>query len=140
MGAVQFVIMSTYCVFSQLSAAFYCSLLCQNDVHLTFHSQCAINFSSESIPNGIGFGGKVNHLGLFLSANFDQGHTFECTTYSSPCLSKSSRIYPEVIECWGVARQKIEQDRTDAHRGTVLERFKEDRHMLNMVGLANSSE
>ncbi|KAL0337046.1 UNVERIFIED_CONTAM: Magnesium transporter MRS2-3 [Sesamum calycinum] len=50
---------------------------------------CAVNFSSESIPNGIGFGGRVNHFGLFLSANFDQGHTFSCITFGSPCLSKT---------------------------------------------------
>ncbi|XP_050381583.1 uncharacterized protein LOC126798618 [Argentina anserina] len=101
---------------------------------------CAVNFGSESIPNGIGFGGKVNHFGLFLSANFDQGHTFECTTFGSPCLSKTSRICPEVIECWGVVRKAVDEDKQDSAKGTILERFKEDRHMLNMVGLANSSE
>ncbi|KHN33173.1 TLD domain-containing protein KIAA1609-like protein [Glycine soja] len=100
---------------------------------------CAINFSSEDIPNGIGFGGRVNHLGLFISANFDQGHTFSCTTFGSPCLSKTNRILPEVIECWGVT-QDATQDKNDAVKGTILERFKEDRNMLKMVGLANSSE
>lgn len=106
-----------------------------------FHCQCAINFTSESIPNGIGFGGKADHFGLFISANFDQGHTFSCTTFGSPCLSKTSRIYPDIIECWGVSARKSDHDsRPDAMKGTVLERFKEDRHMLNMVGLANSSE
>lgn len=100
---------------------------------------CAINFSSEDIPNGIGFGGRVNHFGLFLSANFDQGHTFSCSTFGSPCLSKANRILPDVIECWGVT-QDAAQDKNDAVKGTVLERFKEDRNMLKMVGLANSSE
>ncbi|KAA8518487.1 hypothetical protein F0562_015961 [Nyssa sinensis] len=101
---------------------------------------CAVNFSSESIPNGIGFGGRANHLGLFLSANFDQGHTFACTTFGSPCLSKSSQINPEVIECWRIVRKGAQQERQDGIKGSVLDRFKEDRHMLNMVGLANSSE
>ncbi|KAM1079116.1 hypothetical protein ACFX2B_013717 [Malus domestica] len=101
---------------------------------------CAVNFSSESIPNGIGFGGKVNHFGLFLSASFDQGHTFSCTTFGSPCLSKTNRIHPEVIECWGVVTKLAEQEKHAGGKGNVLERFKEDRHMLNMVGLANSSE
>ncbi|EYU38669.1 hypothetical protein ABFS82_12G153900 [Erythranthe guttata] len=101
---------------------------------------CAVNFTSESIPNGIGFGGRVSHFGLFVSANFDQGHSFTCTTFASPCLSKSSQIYPEVIECWGVASARADQDRTHANKGTVLDRFKEDRNMLNLVGLANSSE
>ncbi|KAJ6914582.1 hypothetical protein NC651_016762 [Populus alba x Populus x berolinensis] len=101
---------------------------------------CAANFSSESIPNGIGFGGRVNHFGLFLSASFDVGQTFTCTTFGSPCLSKTNRIFPEVIECWGIVHNEAQQEKLDAAKGTVLERFKEDRHMLNMVGLANSSE
>lgn len=108
-------------------------------VAITFYGQCAANFSSESIPNGIGFGGRVNHFGLFLSASFDKGHTFTSPTFGNCCLSKTSQVYPEVIECWGVIKG-AQQERQDALKGTVLERFKEDRHMLNMVGLANSSE
>ncbi|XVF07584.1 hypothetical protein REPUB_Repub06bG0152000 [Reevesia pubescens] len=100
---------------------------------------CAVNFSSETIPNGIGFGGRINHFGLFLSAGSDQGHTFSCTTFNSPCLSKTSQICPEVIECWGVVRKGVEQEKADA-KGTVLDRFKEDRNMLKMVGIANASE
>ncbi|GLT47712.1 hypothetical protein SLA2020_213820 [Shorea laevis] len=101
---------------------------------------CAVSFSSEAIPNGIGFGGRINHFGLFLSAGFDQGHTFSCTTFNSPCLSKNSKICPEAIECWGVVRKGTQQERQDALKGTVLERFKEDWNMLNMVGIANASE
>lgn len=102
---------------------------------------CAVNFSSENIPNGIGFGGRVSHFGLFLSASFDQGHTFTCTTFGSPCLSKSNMIYPEVIECWRIVSKGAQDEKnSNAGKGSVLERFKEDRHMLNMVGLANSSD
>ncbi|KAL6585488.1 hypothetical protein OROMI_002132 [Orobanche minor] len=103
---------------------------------------CAVSFSSESIPNGIGFGGRANHFGLFISANFDEGHTMACTTFGSPCLSKTSRIYTDTIECWGVVPRRVERERPQSQvaKGTVLERFKEERHMLNMVGLANSSE
>lgn len=101
---------------------------------------CAFNFSSDSIPNGIGFGGRVNHYGIFLSASFDSGQTFECTTFGSSGLSKSNRICPEVIECWSVFPKEAQQKGNNALKGTVLERFKEDRNMLNMVGLANSSQ
>lgn len=82
----------------------------------------------------------MNHFGLFISANFDQGHTFTCTTFGSPSLSKTQKIIPEVIECWGVAIKRAQEDNQDQLKGTVLDRFKEDRHMLNMIGLANSSE
>ncbi|KAG5243960.1 TLD domain-containing protein [Salix suchowensis] len=107
---------------------------------IMYNGYCAANFSSESIPNGIGFGGRVNHFGLFLSASFDVGQTFTCTTFGSPCLSKTSRIFPEVIECWGIIQNGAQKEKLDAIKGTVLDRFKEERHMLNMVGLANSSE
>ncbi|XP_072950834.1 uncharacterized protein [Typha angustifolia] len=100
----------------------------------------AMNFSSANIPNGIGFGGQPNHFGLFLSANFDQGHTFSCTTFNSPCLSKSYKIRPEVIECWGVQVTGLQNEKPEIVNGSVLERFKEDRNMLKMVGLANSSD
>lgn len=99
-----------------------------------------MNFTSEGIPNGIGFGGRANHFGLFLSASFDQGHTFTCSTFGNPCLSKTNHINPEVIECWGVVPKEPQQEKTDTIKGTVLDRFKEDRNMLNMVGIANSSQ
>ncbi|MQL95545.1 hypothetical protein Taro_028209 [Colocasia esculenta] len=99
---------------------------------------CAVNFSSDSIPNGIGFGGRPNHFGLFLSASFDQGHTFTCITFDSPCLSKTNLIQPDVIECWGIVVEGTQTDKPEMVKGTVLERFKEDRNMLKLVGLANS--
>ncbi|RCV36161.1 hypothetical protein SETIT_7G297600v2 [Setaria italica] len=101
---------------------------------------CAINFSSENIPNGIGFGGQPHHFGLFLSANFDQGHSFTCSTFTSPPLSKTNRFRPEVIECWGIQMRGAQDEKPELVKGTVLERFKEDRNMLKMVGLANASD
>ncbi|KAF8726220.1 hypothetical protein HU200_019676 [Digitaria exilis] len=101
---------------------------------------CAINFSSENIPNGIGFGGQPHHFGLFLSANFDQGHSFTCSTFTSPPLSKTNRFRPEVIECWGIQMRGAQDEKSELVKGTVLERFKEDRNMLKLVGLANASE
>ncbi|PKA57323.1 hypothetical protein AXF42_Ash002628 [Apostasia shenzhenica] len=101
---------------------------------------CAVNFSSDNIPNGIGFGGRASHFGLFLSANFDDGHTFPCTTFNSPCLSRNNRIQPVVIECWGVVVKGVNNAKAELVKGTVLERFKEDRNMLKMIGLANASE
>ncbi|GAB2272142.1 hypothetical protein Dimus_006962 [Dionaea muscipula] len=101
---------------------------------------CAVNYSSEGIPNGIGFGGRVNHFGLFISASFELGHSFTCSTFGSPCLSKSNQIFPDVLECWGVVPKTVKHERSDAIRGTVLERFKEERNLLNLVGVASSSE
>lgn len=83
----------------------------------------------------------MNHFGLFLSASFDSGHSFQCSTFNSPCLSLEAQIIPETIECWGVNVKVVQQvERPEPVKGNVLQRFKVDRHMLNMVGLANSSE
>ncbi|XP_076913360.1 uncharacterized protein LOC143571953 isoform X2 [Bidens hawaiensis] len=99
----------------------------------------AVNFSSDSIPNGIGFGGRAGHFNLFISSNFDNGHTFTGPTFNNPCLSRNNHIYPDVIECWGIVLKGAQQEKRDGLKGTVLERFKEDRNMLNLVGIANSS-
>jgi hypothetical protein len=107
---------------------------------INFSWQCAINFSSENIPNGIGFGGQPHHFGLFLSATFDQGHSFTCSTFTSPPLSKTNRFRPENIECWGIQMRGAQDEKPEVVKGTVLERFKEDRNMLKMVGLASASD
>ncbi|CAM0950071.1 unnamed protein product [Alopecurus aequalis] len=101
---------------------------------------CATNFTSESIPNGIGFGGKPHHFGLFLSAGFDQGHSFTSSTFTGPPLSNTSRFRPEVIECWGIQVKGSLDEKPELVKGTVLERFKEDRNMLKLIGMASASD
>lgn len=102
---------------------------------------CAANFSSESIPNGVGFGGQVHHFGLFINAAFEGGHTRHSVTYNNPPLSSQSNILPDVVECWAVVVKTDDNTSNGASglQGTVLERFKEDRQMLNMVGIAGAS-
>jgi hypothetical protein len=105
--------------------------------------QCASNYTSESIPNGVGFGGQVHHFGLLISSSFEHGHTRHSVTFNNPALSETAVFEPDVIECWAVVVKGDNDQATDgssALKGTVLERFKEDRNMLNMVGLAASSD
>ena len=50
---------------------------------------------------------------------------------------------PDVIECWAVVVKgdtNSGANGASALQGTVLERFKEDRQMLNMVGIAGASD
>ncbi|KAJ7544122.1 hypothetical protein O6H91_09G065400 [Diphasiastrum complanatum] len=103
---------------------------------------CAINYTSESIPNGIGFGGQINHWALFISSSFDQGQTQPSVTFNSPILSERSDFVPDIIECWGVVikGQGAGSKGVSALEGTILERFKEDRQIMNMVGMANASD
>lgn len=101
---------------------------------------CAVNYTSESIPNGIGFGGQKNHFGIFLPASLDRGYAFPSVTFGNPCLSSKSTFNIDTIECWGVVLESEESKQASATGGTILERFKEERNMLNMVGIANASE
>lgn len=100
---------------------------------------CAFGFTSDSIPNGIGFGGQIHHFGLFLSSSFDRGRTLHSVTFNNPALSERSEIVPDVIECWAVIVKGEEERDNEAVKGTILERFKEERNMLNLVGIANAS-
>jgi hypothetical protein len=64
--------------------------------------------------------------------------TFVSFGQCSPSLSSSPRFTPDHIECWSVESMKLnESGEHVALKGTVLERFKEDRAVLNMMGIAN---
>lgn len=104
-------------------------------------AQCAANYSSESIPNGVGFGGQIHHFGLFINGAFEGGHSRHSVTYDNPPLSSKPDIVPDVIECWAVVVKGDDSASNGASglQGTILERFKEDRQMLNMVGIAGAS-
>lgn len=54
-------------------------------------------------------------------------------------LPKACRIYPKTIKCWGFA-PKPDEDRAEAFTCSVPRIEGEDRHMLNMAGVANSTE
>eukprot|EP00250_Pteridium_aquilinum_P001446 c11640_g1_i2 orf=41-1204(+) len=101
---------------------------------------CAVNYTSESIPNGVGFGGQKNHFGIFLPASLDRGYAFPSVTFGNPCLSSKPAFGIDTIECWGVVSGTEESEKVSASGGTILERFKEDRNLLNMVGIANASD
>lgn len=100
---------------------------------------CASNYISESIPNGIGFGGQIHHFGMFVSGSFDRGHTRYSVTFGNPPLSTKEDFVPQIIECWGVLGSDQGPDGSKL-KGTCLERFKEDRQILNMLGRANASD
>ena len=102
--------------------------------------QCAVNYTSESIPNGIGFGGQKNHFGLLIPSSFDKGYTYPSVTFNNPVLAKKSEFNIDVLECWGIVSESDNLQKANVLGGTILQRFKEDRNMLNMVGIANASD
>ncbi|CAI5511198.1 unnamed protein product, partial [Closterium sp. Naga37s-1] len=130
----------------------------------SYQPQCASGFASESIPNGIGLGGQPGHFGLFLSADFDSGHSRPSTTFNSPSLSSSPNFSIDAVECWAVISASLSDrisagdggigaigssgsrvgsgrsDHAGSGRGTVLDRFGKERAMLGMMGIATASE
>ncbi len=50
-------------------------------------------------------GGQMEYFGLWLSADYGNGHSKakpKCSTYSSPRLSKEEEFRVELLEVWGV--------------------------------------
>eukprot|EP00897_Mesotaenium_endlicherianum_P002421 jgi/Mesen1/2206/ME000152S01292 len=108
---------------------------------------CGVNYVSESFPNGIGFGGQAHHFGLFVNASLERGHSRPSITFNSPSLSSTPEFEPDCIEIWAVVSENGDGDASGggsaggaASKGTIVDRFKEDKAMLNMVGLANASD
>lgn len=64
-----------------------------------------LNHGQQTIPNGLGMGGQHNYFGLWVDANFGNGHSKAkptCTTYNSPQLSAEEHFWFEKLEVWAV--------------------------------------
>src|SRR5690349_6698123 len=63
-----------------------------------------LNQNQQTLPNGLGVGGKLEYFGLWLDAlNFGKGKcAASCTTYSTPRLSSSEEFQFQELEVWGV--------------------------------------
>lgn len=62
-------------------------------------------------------------------------------TFNNAVLSSDPNFEIDVVEIWVVSSTGNFQDNNStALKGTILERFKEDRAVLNLVGIAGASE
>ena len=92
------------------------------------------NRGMETLPNGIGFGGQLEYFGLFLSSEFDSGHSKGhplSTTFSSPVLSAVSDFRVGCVEVWGLGTPP------DAEKGkerSALDKNPEALELLEMAG------
>ncbi|RUP52138.1 TLD-domain-containing protein [Jimgerdemannia flammicorona] len=62
-----------------------------------------LNFGTKSLPNGIGLGGQMDYFGLWISADFEHGHSRaapHCTTYASPKLAGKEEFIVDEVEVW----------------------------------------
>jgi len=99
---------------------------------------CAANF--QSVRNGIGFGHQENRYGLWIDKDMTSGSSYQCSTFDSPCLAHTTEFEIDTIECWEVSPSVKESNNSSSVTGSVLDRFKEDRAVLQMAGHAGHSE
>ncbi|XP_043193320.1 MTOR-associated protein MEAK7-like isoform X1 [Amphibalanus amphitrite] len=99
-----------------------------------------LNVNQQTLPNGMGFGGKFEYFGLFVSADFGHGFTAPtCTTFESRQLSGKKRFQIDVIEVWGVGPKpkKVDDDspppRRAAAKPSILDADPEGAAMVEMV-------
>ncbi|DBA99854.1 hypothetical protein WJX77_006296 [Trebouxia sp. C0004] len=96
---------------------------------------CGHNFAS--VPNGIGFGGQVGYWSLFVDGLFENGMSHKGATYTNPAsLSADTTFEVDVVECW--LTQQPEEEVTASAAGSVLDRFKEDRNLMDLAGKGTS--
>jgi hypothetical protein len=103
---------------------------------------CADGF--ESVPNGIGFGGQVNHFGLFVESNMERGHSrFSATFGNAPVLGAGDSVGAfelDTLEIWAVdadalaeveeAAARVARRAASGQPTSVLDRFAQDRSFL----------
>ena len=98
---------------------------------------------SSDLPNGVGFGGQLNHFGLFLDSSLEHGHC-RCgprsTTYKNTVLGGSAEFAVDAIEVWQVEARSDDEIEAefDFCRGNLSRR--EAAALLEMNGTAMYSE
>ncbi|CAG0888458.1 unnamed protein product [Darwinula stevensoni] len=97
-----------------------------------------LNTNQKTMPNGLGFGGRLEYFGLWLDSEFGTGRAnASCTTYHSPQLCKSQEFYIDHMEVWGVGEEP-EVDETE--RASVLDVDPEAKALLEMAGRRMASD
>ncbi|KAI8987294.1 TLD-domain-containing protein [Mycotypha africana] len=93
-------------------------------------------WGKKSLPNGFGMGGQFDYAGLWIDADFHNGHSRAgplCTTYSSPQLSEKDKFIVDEIEVWLVRPLQRDEDEDLAGGNGILGRS-EDMEFMEMAG------
>jgi hypothetical protein len=91
---------------------------------------CGHNF--KELPNGVGFGGQVGYFSLLIDDSLDSGMSRPTATFGSPCLGCAESFAVDTVECWLVESEVGEAGMLSA--GTVIEKFKEAKQLLELHG------
>ncbi|BES92545.1 TLDc [Nesidiocoris tenuis] len=94
-----------------------------------------INSGAATLPNGMGFGGKLEYFGLFLSSDFGKGKVSNsCTTYNNFKLPNDPKDFDiKHMEVWGVGKPDPTPEELGERR-TCLDQDPTASALLEMAG------
>ncbi|KAK6643977.1 hypothetical protein RUM43_000242 [Polyplax serrata] len=93
-----------------------------------------MNVGQQTMPNGLGFGGKLEYFGLWISAEFGKGYCSEsCTTYREyKMMSKNKEFDIAHLEVWAVGPPPLSP--SELGERSVLDSNIEAKAILEMAG------
>ncbi|XP_013363432.1 PREDICTED: TLD domain-containing protein 1 isoform X5 [Chinchilla lanigera] len=100
-----------------------------------------LNHGQQTIPNGLGMGGQHGYFGLWVDADFGNGHSKAkptCTTYNSPQLSAEENFRFEKMEVWAVGDPS--ESELAQGKKSVLDADPEAQALLEAAGRTRHSE
>ncbi|XP_066965355.1 MTOR-associated protein MEAK7-like [Macrobrachium rosenbergii] len=121
-----------------------CFLFCLQPQAGIFHSTgynsnyMYLNYlEKNTMPNGLGMGGREELFGLWLDYDFGKGTVAPtCTTFASPQLSPHQELEISSIEVWALGPEEEDSDEEEGTRKkkSALDKNPEARAMLDMMG------
>ncbi|CAL4179439.1 unnamed protein product, partial [Meganyctiphanes norvegica] len=95
----------------------------------------------NTMPNGLGMGGREELFGLWLDYDFGVGKVAPtCTTFRSPPISPNQDLDIKNLEVWALGEEEVDSDEEEGNRKSALDRNPEARAMLDMMGKAAHSD
>lgn len=81
---------------------------------------------------------QVNYFSLLVDDTLDHGISRPAATFGSPCLASAETFDVACVECWQV--QPHAPDGPSGHGGTAMDRFGQDKFLLEMHGKVMHSD
>ncbi|KAJ2452549.1 hypothetical protein EV183_002844 [Coemansia sp. RSA 2336] len=92
------------------------------------------NYSTKTLPNGLGIGGQMGHFGLWIDCDFTNGHSNSAATFGSQPLSLQSEFVIDAVEAWLVRpTQRLDADDEPGTQKSAVESNPEAAAMLEMA-------
>lgn len=97
----------------------------------------------NTMPNGLGMGGREELFGLWLDYDFGKGLVAPtCTTFHSPQLSRHQELEICGVEVWALGEEEKDSDEEEGTRKqkSALDRNPEARAMMDLIGRERVSD